>query len=133
MGVNARGEKGPRVKIEDLCRGIGVRDVHVVDAFDMAQVQSAIRGCVQRDGPSVVVVRGDCPLHVRAPGESLAVRQEDCDGCNTCLRVGCPALVRVGEKVSIDPTMCVGGNCDICAQVCPREAILLSSQIGAQP
>ncbi len=129
MGVNARGEKAPRVRLENLCRGIGIRDLHVVDAFDMAEIQSIVKGCVGRDEPSVIIVRGDCPLHVRAPGEPLAVRQEECDGCNTCLRVGCPALVRIGNKVSIDPTMCVGGNCDVCAQACPRKAIVLTSQL----
>ncbi|MDP2936469.1 MAG: thiamine pyrophosphate-dependent enzyme [Dehalococcoidia bacterium] len=132
MGVNARGQKTTKVCLEDLCRGIGIKDVHVVDAFDMEQVSATIQGCVARDEPSVIIVRGDCPLHVRAPGEPFAVRQEDCDGCNTCLRVGCPALVRVGNKVTIDPTMCVGGNCDVCAQVCPREAIVLGSQIEAR-
>ncbi len=133
MGVNARGQKTTQVRLEDLCRGIGVRDVHVVDAFDTELISSTIQDCVVRDEPSVVIVRGDCPLHVRAPGEPLAVRQEECDGCNTCLRMGCPALVRIGDKVSIDPTMCVGGNCDVCAQVCPRQAIVLESRVQVRP
>ena len=71
-------------------------------------------------------------MHVRNPGEPLAVREEECDGCNTCLRVGCPAVIRVGDKARIDPTMCVGGNCDLCAQVCPKEAIVLASELGAR-
>ncbi len=129
MGVDARGKKSNRVRLEDLCRGIGVTDTHVVDAFDMALVESTIKACIGRDEPSVVISRGDCPLHVRAPGEPLAVDQDLCDGCNTCLRVGCPALVRIGDKVSIDPNMCVGGNCDVCAQVCPQKGIVLASQL----
>ena len=132
MGVSARGEVVTRVRLEDLCRGIGVRDVHVVDAFDLELVSSTILDCAARDEPSVVIVRGDCPLHVRNPGEPLAVREEECDGCNTCLRVGCPAVIRVGDKARIDPTMCVGGNCDVCAQVCPKEAIVLASELGAR-
>jgi indolepyruvate ferredoxin oxidoreductase alpha subunit len=46
-----------------------------------------------------------------------------------CFRLGCPAIIRSEEtdaktgrvKAEIDPVLCVG--CDMCAQICPREAI----------
>jgi len=52
-----------------------------------------------------------------------------CNGCTLCFRLGCPAIIRSQEvddktgrpKAEIDPVLCVG--CDMCAQICPREAI----------
>jgi indolepyruvate ferredoxin oxidoreductase alpha subunit len=130
-GVNARGERTSRVRLEELARGIGVRDVQVVDAFDLAQVESTIRGAVERDEPSVIIVRGDCPLNVRVSGEPLVVYEDKCDGCSTCLRLGCPAVMRVGDKARIDPILCIGAACDVCAQVCPQEGIGPREAVGA--
>ena len=38
-----------------------------------------------------------------------------------CMRLGCPALVRGEQGVSIEPTLCVG--CGLCAKVCRFNAI----------
>ena len=39
-----------------------------------------------------------------------------------CLKVACPAITVRDKKAGIDPIQCVG--CTVCAQVCPRGAIL---------
>ncbi len=122
-GISARGEKARRVVIEDLCRGIGVRDVNVIDAFDLPVIESTIRRCVESEEPSVIVVRGDCPLRVREKGKPLAVHTEECDRCFNCLRVGCPAISREGDDVRIDTLLCMGDRCSLCRQVCHCQAI----------
>ena len=122
-GTSARGEAAPRVVIEDLVRGIGVRDVSVVDAFDLALIEGSISRCVEAEEPSVVIVRGDCPLHVRGKGKPMTVDLAACDQCFNCLRVGCQAITREGNEVRIDPGLCVGDRCGVCAQVCHRKAI----------
>jgi indolepyruvate ferredoxin oxidoreductase alpha subunit len=122
-GISARGEKARRVVIEDLCRGIGVRDVNVIDAFDLPQIESTIRRCVETEEPSVIVVRGDCPLKVREKGKPLTVHLEECDRCFNCLRVGCPAISREDDDVRIDTLLCMGDRCSLCRQVCHCQAI----------
>ncbi|MCX5998440.1 MAG: thiamine pyrophosphate-dependent enzyme, partial [Chloroflexi bacterium] len=57
-GVSARGQMGRRVVLEDLARGIGVKDVNVVDAFNLQLIQDTIRRCVDTNEPSVLIVRG---------------------------------------------------------------------------
>ena len=122
-GITARGEEGRRVVIEDLCRGVGVRDVSVIDAFNLPLIEATIRRCVETEEPSVIVIRGSCPLHVRGKGTVLVVNPEKCDSCFACLRLGCPAIVIEGEKARIDSFQCLGDRCSVCLQVCPREAI----------
>jgi indolepyruvate ferredoxin oxidoreductase, alpha subunit len=122
-GMSARGEKARRVVIEDLCRGMGVRDVNVIDAFDLPVIESTIRRCVESEEPSVIVVRGDCPLRVREKGKPLTVHLEECDRCFNCLRVGCPAISRENDDVKIDTLLCMGDRCSLCRQVCHCQAI----------
>ena len=122
-GISARGTKTRAVRLETLVQGIGVNDVNVVNAFDLAAIESTISRCVEADEPSVVIVRGACPLHVKTSGMPFEVDCEKCDSCYACLRLGCPAISVSEDKAWIDAGLCVGSGCGICAQVCPKDAI----------
>jgi len=125
-GISARGEETQKVIIEDLVRGIGVRDVNVVNAFDLPLIEATIRRCVETDEPSVIIVRGPCPLRVRIKGKPLVVDLEQCDKCFNCLRVGCAAITKDGDNITIDTALCVGDRCSLCLQVCHRQAFKVS-------
>jgi indolepyruvate ferredoxin oxidoreductase alpha subunit len=69
---------------------------------------------------------------------SLKVIEEKCNGCTVCFRIGCPAILK-SEKMDlkykrplaeIDASMCTG--CEICARVCPRDAIPTREQMQTQ-
>ncbi len=122
-GISAKGVKTQAVKLETLAQGIGVNDVNVVNAFDLDAIESTISRCVETDAPSVIIVRGACPLQTRVSGTPFEVDSEKCDSCYACLRIGCPAISVSDDKGWIDPTLCIGSSCDICAQVCSQEAI----------
>ncbi len=122
-GTSARGDKAPRVIIEDLVRGIGVRDVNIVNAFDLSLIEDTIKRCVETDEPSVIIIRGACPLHVRGKGKPLTIDLAQCDKCFNCLRVGCQAITREGNEIRIDAALCVGDRCAVCSQVCHQKAI----------
>jgi indolepyruvate ferredoxin oxidoreductase alpha subunit len=122
-GILANGTKARAVKLETLAQGIGVTDVHVLDAFDLEAIESAIRRCVETDEPSVIIARGPCPLHAKTSGTPFEVDSEKCNSCYACLRIGCPALSVSGDKARIDADLCVGSGCRICAQVCPQDAV----------
>jgi len=59
------------------------------------------------------------------------VEGDKCVACGLCFRLGCPAIIQAEEvhtktgkhKAEIDPVLCVGRACDMCAQVCPTDAI----------
>lgn len=121
-GVSAKGAKTQAVRLEDVARGVGVKDVNVVNAFDLEAIESTIRRCVEADAPSVIIVRGPCPLEAKISGTPLQVDREKCDSCYTCLRIGCPAISVLEDKAIIDASLCIGPSCNICSQVCPQEA-----------
>jgi indolepyruvate ferredoxin oxidoreductase alpha subunit len=122
-GISAKGTKTGVVKLEKLVEGIGISDVNVVNAFDLKAIRSTIRRCIESEEPSVIIVRGDCALYKRVSGTPLEVDIEECNGCYTCLGIGCPAISVSGDKAWIDANMCVGSACSICAQICPKKAI----------
>jgi indolepyruvate ferredoxin oxidoreductase alpha subunit len=120
-GISARGEKTTAVDIESLVKGIGIKDVNVVNAFDMKAIDTTIKRCVANNAPSVIIVRGACPLATKKKGTPLAVDADVCSGCLDCLKIGCPAITVTDGLACIDPGFCNG--CGVCSQVCPNDAI----------
>jgi indolepyruvate ferredoxin oxidoreductase alpha subunit len=129
VAVKLGGQPAAKVDIEGIVRASGVTDVHKVDAFDVKAVEEAFKGALAFDGPSVVLVDGPCYFVGPASGGTYVVDSEACVACGLCFRLGCPAIIRANElhaktgrpKAEIDPVLCVG--CDMCAQICPTEAI----------
>ena len=60
------------------------------------------------------------------------MKADICDGCSTCLRLGCPAIARMDGKAVIEPGLCVGPACGVCQQVCPLDAIVEQSAVSEQ-
>ena len=120
-GISARGQKVTVVKLEEVVKGLGVKDVHVVNAFDLKAIESALKHCLDTKEPSVIISRAPCPLSVRVVNTPYKVDAEGCTSCYTCLDIGCPAISLADDKAVIDASTCQG--CSICAQVCPEEAI----------
>ncbi len=123
-GISARGAKAGKVELEKVVEGVGVKDLHVVGAFDLKAIESALKHCLETDEPSVIIVRGPCPLNVRAKGTAFRVDKDLCTSCYTCLDIGCPAITIANDKAQIDASICMGTACGICAQVCPQESIV---------
>jgi indolepyruvate ferredoxin oxidoreductase alpha subunit len=130
-GQTLQGTPGRRVPIEPVVRAMGIEAVWHVPALDEAAVDKAIKEALAvRDRPSVVIVEGACvfldEFHKR---QIVSIDLDECNGCSLCFRVGCPAILKSEErdaktnrpKAAIDPLLCVG--CDVCLQVCPRDAI----------
>jgi indolepyruvate ferredoxin oxidoreductase alpha subunit len=124
-------EKRParRVDLEAVVRACGVEKVKVVDAFKIKEVEAGLKECLEFDGPSVLITRGECIFVSRNPQAPYHVDLDKCIACHMCFRVGCPAIGQSTEryeknkkfKSHIDPTICIG--CDVCRQVCPTGAI----------
>ena len=129
IDVKLGGEPATKVDIEAVVRASGVIDVHKVDAFDVKAVEKALKEALAFDGPSVVIVDGPCFFVGPGPAGAYVLDSEECVACGICFHLGCPAIIRSDEvhaktgrpKARIDPVLCVG--CDICAQICPTEAI----------
>jgi indolepyruvate ferredoxin oxidoreductase alpha subunit len=122
-GVSAQGEETFAVDIESLARGIGVKDVKVVDAFDLKALRAGVRDSLDRPEVSVIIVRGSCAMRVRKRANPRKVDLAQCNQCGVCLRLGCPAIQSADGRVFIEPSLCAGDICTICEQLCPQKAI----------
>ena len=129
-GVNTEplGFERTRVSIEEVVRGCGVKDIHVVKPFKLKKTMEAVKAAMAYDGISVIISQELCPLFARATKQMrktkpFRVNYDKCKNHRNCINdLACPAMFLEDEKVSINKNLCIG--CSVCAQVCPENAIL---------
>ena len=121
-GYNTKGDPAGKIDLEALCRAMGFERVRVIDPYDLAQCDAAIKEELAAQGPSVIISRRPCALlkyvKHKAP---LKCNREKCIGCKSCMRIGCPAISMKDGKACIDTTLCVG--CGVCSQLCKFGAL----------
>ena len=121
-GFNLKGDPCTKIDLETLCRSVGIRRVRVVDPYDLAQCDEAIKEELAAAEPSVIISRRPCALlkYVKHK-KPLTVDEDKCVGCKACMKIGCPAISIVGGKAKVDATQCVG--CGVCEQLCKLGAL----------
>lgn len=122
-GKTLQGFDAAVLDLEGLCRSIGVKDVRVVDSFDIKAVEANLKESLAIEGPSVVIFRRACALLPgQKKGEGVAFIDADkCKKCKACMRLGCPAIESMDGVIRINTTLCAG--CGLCAPVCAFGAI----------
>jgi indolepyruvate ferredoxin oxidoreductase alpha subunit len=138
-GYTLQMEEVPPLELEPLVRALGIERVKTVPAFDVKAVDETLKAFLKAEGPSVLIARDECALlpSARKRWLPLQVIAEECNGCTMCFRIGCPAILKSEEldektkrpKARIDALLCTG--CEVCAQVCPWDAILFRDQMEA--
>jgi indolepyruvate ferredoxin oxidoreductase alpha subunit len=122
------GVERTRISIEDVVRGLGVKDVHVVKPFKLKKTIEAVKAAKEYDGISVIISQEMCPLFAKATGQfkkghAFHINHDKCKNHRDCINLlACPAMYLDGDRVEIDKNLCIG--CSVCAQVCPENAIL---------
>ena len=121
-GFNLKGDPCAKIDLESLCRAVGIERVRVVDPYDLAECDGAVREELAAPGPSVIISRRPCALlkYVKHPGP-IASDPDKCVGCKSCMRIGCPAISIADGKAVIDNTLCTG--CGVCTQLCKFDAL----------
>lgn len=114
-GKNLKGEPAPVVLLDELCRACGVKDLKIVDAYDVKGVEKAVKESLANDEVSVIIAQRPCALLDKSPKPKVKVT--DCRNCGICMRIGCPAISMGKDGVQIDIHQCTG--CGVCSQICP--------------
>ena len=132
-GYNAVGDKIRSIRIEDVLRGFGIKEIKVVNSWDQKNLQEAVSQLSKSKEPVAIVSRGLCRLlmrrMLRRQGKSFTkfeIDQEKCKKCGICTQeFACPAIWREKKNGKwvyfINKDMCWG--CGVCAQICPAKAI----------
>ena len=129
-GVNTEpmGIERTRISIENVVRGLGVQDVHVVKPYKLKKTMESIQKAMEYDGISVIISEELCPLFAKATkqfkkSKPFRVNRDKCKNHRDCINLlACPAMYLEGDQVEIDKNACIG--CAVCAQVCPENAIV---------
>lgn len=121
-GWDARHHSAPRIDLEALCRACGVRDVQVVDTYDLRALEKAIKAATAREEPSVVIASRPCVLLPGVRKPPIRFLADRCIECGACFRLGCPALEKEGKRPRLNEVLCTG--CLVCVQLCKPGALL---------
>ena len=119
-GKNAKGEMAPAVNFEELVKALGVKNVTVIDPFEVKDLEAVIKRETDRDELSVIITRRPCVMITKQDGTPNVIT-DNCKNCRQCMKVGCPAIEMKDGRPYIVTTSCVG--CGLCTRVCPFDAI----------
>jgi indolepyruvate ferredoxin oxidoreductase alpha subunit len=127
--LTPQGKVEPKVNIEAVVRGFGIRKIATVNPLQVKKTQETLqqmRDGLSTPGVSVLISKSPCPLFenrmLRKTQKVVFEVDSSCDLCKSCLEeLGCPAFVWEGagepqECIQINPALCSG--CTVCAQVC---------------
>lgn len=125
-------ERNP-ISIERVVKGLGIEKVFIVNPFHYRRTVDALHELKDGHcGVSVLIARASCPLHDRTLSahrrrRPFQVNPEKCRNHQLCVeKIACPAFLVSDGRTAIDPERCTG--CTLCAQICPENAILPTSE-----
>ncbi len=122
-GYNIKGDPAGKIDLEALCHAMGINRVRVVDPYDLAACDKAVKEELAVDEPSVIISRRPCVLLKSVKtAPPLHVATDNCRGCKACMKMGCPSISIRDGKAVIDETLCVG--CGVCQQLCHFNALV---------
>jgi indolepyruvate ferredoxin oxidoreductase alpha subunit len=116
-GFNLRGDPAGKIDLEALVRAMGINRVRVVDPYNLAEAEAAVKEELAAEEPSVIISRRPCALLKKVKrGEPIQVNPDKCKSCKACMKLGCPAISFKDGHAHVDTTQCFG--CKVCSELC---------------
>jgi indolepyruvate ferredoxin oxidoreductase alpha subunit len=123
VGKTLSGNDAVELKPEYFAKAAGVKNIRVVDPYDLKLLEKVLREELARNELSVVVCRRICALLEKVDKNNVVtIDQGKCNKCGVCIRFGCPAIQLREGSYAINELLCTG--CDVCVAVCKKGAIL---------
>ena len=96
---------------------MGINRVRVVDPYNLAEAEAAVKEELAAEEPSVIISRRPCALLKKVKrGEPIQVNADKCKSCKACMKLGCPAISFKDGHAHVDTTQCFG--CKVCSELC---------------
>lgn len=128
-GKTLQGDPTYAIDIPALCRAMGVKNVVIVDSFDIDTLEKVVKEEVAKDEVSVIITKAPCVLLSKEKKPLYMVHEDKCKKCGACMKPGCTAMRRKADGIiQIDDTMCTG--CSLCEKLCKFGAIELVKEGG---
>jgi indolepyruvate ferredoxin oxidoreductase alpha subunit len=127
-GLTLKGEKTKVLNLVELSKSIGIDRVRVVNPFNTAEVEAAIKEETEVEEPSVIIATAPCELlDKKTKRIPYKINEDICKKCGMCMKIACPAIQKKAGKYEINNALCSG--CGLCTEVCKFGAI---TREGAQ-
>lgn len=140
-GTNIKGEAANSLDFVALCKAVGVKHVFEVNPHDVVATRQVLKDAIELEEMSVVISKAPCVLLPEMKQKKkipLFTVKENCVGCTSCIRLGCPAISWTAFKdadeaeargykrkqkgfSAINEDHCLG--CGQCASLCKFNAI----------
>jgi indolepyruvate ferredoxin oxidoreductase alpha subunit len=128
--LTPQGKIEPKVSLEKLVRGCGVKQAATINPLQVEKSQQVLQDFkdkMNEAGVSVIISKSPCPLfeaRMTKKQKKIVFRTDgskSCAECKKCLKeLGCPAFYVESssgiEHVLIDESLCRG--CSVCSQIC---------------
>jgi indolepyruvate ferredoxin oxidoreductase alpha subunit len=124
-------EPGQRIDLDALLKGLGIKDLTVIDPYQIKDTPALLKEIFSRPGLGVVISRRDCALYgdrnKRRKGVPIVPNRVDKQTCKriyACVKdFYCPAISLDGDRQAIIARELCDG-CMKCAKLCPATAIM---------
>ena len=120
-GKTIKGDIAYAIDIPALVKSIGVKNVRIVDPFDLPALEQILKEETQREELSVIIAKRPCALLDKKNVSPPYHINDQCKTCGMCLKLGCPAIEKTADGMAINASLCNG--CGLCAKVCAFGAI----------
>lgn len=122
VGKTLMGEDTTEVKAEEIAKGAGVKNIKIIDPYEINLFEKTVREELKKDQLSVIITRRKCVLLEKDKTVvNVYIDEKKCEKCGLCLKFGCPAIELKGDRYSINELMCTG--CEVCVDICKKNAI----------
>jgi indolepyruvate ferredoxin oxidoreductase alpha subunit len=127
VGKTLMGEETVALKPEKLAEAAGVKNVKVVDPYDLKYLEKVFKEELEKRQLSVIICRQKCVLLEKTQVKRrVTINLSKCEKCGLCLKFGCPAIECKNDQYSINELLCTG--CGVCASICKKGAIELAEK-----